>query len=105
MASYYNDSCYYKSALTGIAISYDQYLYEQQEKEYRRRKEEERRRKERYCISCGLEHGPSEMFEGGKCELTMVKEWEDREKKDKRHADNIRKLYWERFIQRGLRIL
>lgn len=87
--------------------TYDPWIYTDidNERELRRRErewqyEKERRRREYPCASCGLTHGPSQMY-GNKCEITIVKEMEAREAKEKKHNENIRKLYWERYITRG----
>lgn len=54
------------------------------------------------CTSCGLTHGATKWYGVNldKCEITMVKEMEAQEAKVKKHNENIRKLYWERFASR-----
>lgn len=51
------------------------------------------------CVSCGLTHGASQMNAQGECEITQVKKLEAQEKIVKKHNDNIRKLYWERYTK------
>jgi hypothetical protein len=52
------------------------------------------------CVSCQKIHGPSNFDHRGRCELKQVEELEKQEAIEKKHDRNIRKLYWERYLQK-----
>ena len=60
-------------------------------------KEAIRAQQEAPCLSCMLVHGPSTFDWMGNCEIKQVKILEENEAKEKKHNENIRKLYWERY--------